>query len=246
MTNYASPEVLVSAEWVAENLGKSGIRVVEVDADRAAHSDARIPGAVSLDWRALPRADDAAGREAFESVMGGAGISPGEIVVLSGDSANCYAAHAFWVMRRFGHRDARLLNGGRRRWLEGGVRPVSSDPVQVSPVPYRIDEAESAPTESVDSSAVQRVEAVRNGALPEWGDASGTRFDVEEVFNADGTFRPAADLEAAFVQAAGLDPRQPTVISGGEDGAGAMAWFVLTCLLGFARVTREDALCRGR
>ena len=37
MNGYAHPEVLVETDWVQANLGKPGIKLVEIDVDTKAH-----------------------------------------------------------------------------------------------------------------------------------------------------------------------------------------------------------------
>ena len=44
------------------------------------------------------------------------GITPETTVVFYGDKNNWYAAYSFWLFRMYGHRDLRLMNGGRVKW----------------------------------------------------------------------------------------------------------------------------------
>ena len=50
MTEYAQPEVLVSTDWVQDNLGTPGVRLVEVNEDVLLYDTGHIEGAVKLDW----------------------------------------------------------------------------------------------------------------------------------------------------------------------------------------------------
>ena len=50
MADYKHPEVLVSTEWVAENLNAPNTRLVEVDVDTTAYDQGHIPGAVGWNW----------------------------------------------------------------------------------------------------------------------------------------------------------------------------------------------------
>ena len=120
MKNYAHPEVLVETDWVKANLGKPGIKLVEIDLDTAAYDAGHIPGAVGFNWRT--ELQDQVGRdiiskEAFEKLIGGAGISPQDMVILYGDHNNWFAANGFWLFKVYGHKDVRLMNGGRVIWL---------------------------------------------------------------------------------------------------------------------------------
>src|SRR6185436_3672864 len=51
MAKYAHPEVLVETDWVKANLGKPGIRLVEIDVDTKAYDAGHIPGAVGFNWQ---------------------------------------------------------------------------------------------------------------------------------------------------------------------------------------------------
>ena len=51
MANYAHPEVLVTTDWVKENLDKPGIKLVEIDVDTKAYEAGHIPGAVGFNWQ---------------------------------------------------------------------------------------------------------------------------------------------------------------------------------------------------
>ena len=39
-------------------------------------------------------------------------------LILYGDFNNWFAAFAFWVFKYYGFKDVRLMNGGRKKWLE--------------------------------------------------------------------------------------------------------------------------------
>ena len=68
MSEYKHPEVLVSTEWVAENLNAPNTRLVEVDVDTTAYDQGHIPGAVGWNWDAI-----AGQRAARFDQQGGAG-----------------------------------------------------------------------------------------------------------------------------------------------------------------------------
>ena len=90
MTNYAHPEVLVSTDWVKETLGKPGIKLVEVDVDTKAYDAGHIPGAAGFNWQTQLQDQirrDIISQETFERLVGAAGISPQDTVVLYGDNA---------------------------------------------------------------------------------------------------------------------------------------------------------------
>ena len=76
MANYAHPEVLVETDWVKANLGKPGIKLVEIDVDTKAYEAGHIPGAVGFNWQTAlqdqVRRDIISPKE-FEKLVGGSG-----------------------------------------------------------------------------------------------------------------------------------------------------------------------------
>ena len=126
---YAN-DVLVDADWARAHLDDPTIRFVEVDVDTTAYDQSHIPGAVAWNWTSQ-LADgirrDIASREEFGALLGVSGIGPDTTIVLYGDNNNWFAAWAYWQLKLFGHRDVRILNGGRKYWLDNGL-PLSVDP----------------------------------------------------------------------------------------------------------------------
>jgi thiosulfate/3-mercaptopyruvate sulfurtransferase len=137
MTGYTRPELLVNPEWLADNLGRPELRVIDVrwrpdGTGRAAHMAGHIPGAVHLDWAVdLVDTEDPAGLftlagpEQFASAMGRAGVGDGSTVVLYDDSASLFASRVWWGMRVYGFESARILDGGYGAWTGEG-RPISN------------------------------------------------------------------------------------------------------------------------
>src|SRR5207248_6679253 len=111
--------VLVSADWAEKNLDTPGVVFVEVDEDTSAYDNGHIPGAVKLDWKKDlqdPVRRDFVNKEQFEALLSGRGIGNDDTVILYGGNNNWFAAYAYWYFRLYGHRDVRLLDGGRKKW----------------------------------------------------------------------------------------------------------------------------------
>src|SRR5881628_977839 len=138
MEQYAHPEALVTTGWVEDNLGKPGIVVCEVDVDTKAYDEGHVPGAIAWNWTTelcdtVKR--DIIPKEKLEKLLGASGIAPQTTVILYGDNNNWFAAWAFWQLKIYGHKDTRIMNGGRKKWLEEG-REVSKDKPQPKPATY--------------------------------------------------------------------------------------------------------------
>jgi thiosulfate/3-mercaptopyruvate sulfurtransferase len=136
-SGLARPELLVSTEWLAEQIGRPEVRVVDVrwrpdGSGRATHAAGHIPGAVYLDWRTdLTDASDSgdalllAGPEQVATALGDAGVSDGTTVVIYDDTVGLFAARTWWSLRVYGFDSARILDGGFPAWVDAG-RPLSS------------------------------------------------------------------------------------------------------------------------
>src|SRR5438270_1770811 len=143
MAAYVHPEVLVDTDWVKANLGKPGIKVVEIDVDTKAYDAGHVPGAIGFNWQTQLQDQvnrDIISQGQFEKLVGGAGISPSDTVILYGDNNNWFAAYGFWLFKLYGHKDVRLMNGGRQKWLNEDDKELTTEKPQVKPVTYKVTE----------------------------------------------------------------------------------------------------------
>ncbi|MEE8199687.1 MAG: rhodanese-like domain-containing protein [Candidatus Acidoferrales bacterium] len=146
MAEYAKADVLVSTQWVAEHANDPKMRLVEVDVDTSAYDQGHVPGAVGWNWQtqlqdALRR--DLVDKSAFEKLCGEAGIANDTTVVVYGDNNNWFAAWAFWQFQYYGHQDARLMNGGRKKWIEE-KRPLTTEKPPVKATSYTAKEPDAS------------------------------------------------------------------------------------------------------
>ncbi len=124
-------DVLVTADWAEDNLGKPGLVFVEVDEDTSAYDGGHLEGAVKLDWKKDlqdPVRRDFVDKAGFEALISSRGISNDDTVVLYGGNNNWFAAYAYWYFKLYGHRDVKLIDGGRKKWELDG-RALSKDAV---------------------------------------------------------------------------------------------------------------------
>lgn len=166
--DYAQPEVLVTTEWVEDNLeqiqGDSGeLRLVEVDVDTFAYDQEHIPGAISWDWESdlcdtVQR--DVIPKDELEELLEESGISNETTILLYGDNDNWFAAWAFWQLKYYGHDDVRLVDGGRKKWIAED-RTLTEDVPSYPRGDYEADEPdESIRTYYADVDQLrQRVES---------------------------------------------------------------------------------------
>src|SRR6267143_7085930 len=147
MSQYKHPEVLVSTDWAAQNLNAPNLRLVEVDVDTTAYDQGHIPGAVGWNWQTQLQDNirrDLIDKSTLEKLLSASGISNGTTILLYGDNNNWFAAYALWQLKYYGHKDVRLMNGGRKKWVEE-KRPLTTDATKVAPATYRA----TGPDESI-------------------------------------------------------------------------------------------------
>jgi thiosulfate/3-mercaptopyruvate sulfurtransferase len=264
MARYAHPEMLVDTNWVKTNLGKPGLKLVEIDVDTKAYDAGHIPGAIGFNWQTQLQDQvrrDIISREAFEKLVGGAGISPNDTVILYGDNNNWFAAYGFWLFKLYGHKEVRLMNGGRVKWLNEGDKEMTTDVPQVTPVPYRVTEthlelramlpqvfeAQKGNWNLVDVRSPDEFTgkviappgmsetAQRGGHIP-----SAKSIPWSTAVNQDGTFKSPDELESIYLQQKGVDPKRDTIAYCRIGERSSHTWFVLTYLLGLKNVKNYD------
>ena len=116
---YAHPEALVSTDWVAEHLNDPNVRLLEVDVDTTSLREGPHPGAIGWNWQTDLQdrvRRDVVDPRTFAELCRRAASRNDDTVVLYGDNNNWFAAWAFWQYKYHGHKDVRLMNGGRKKW----------------------------------------------------------------------------------------------------------------------------------
>lgn len=262
---YANPDVLVSTDWVAQHLNDPKLRFVESNEDVLLYDTGHVPGAVNIDWHADlndPLQRDYVNPENFAALLSRNGISPDTTVVFYGDKNNWWAAYALWVFQLFGHKNVKLMNGGRMKWLAEG-RELSKDrpsyPASNYPVPKRDDskirafrddvlkhQAAGKPLVDVRSPGEYRGELLHMADYPQEGAVRGGHIPGAKsvpwarAANPDGTFKSAEDLRAIYEGEQGLKSGDEIVAYCRIGERSSHTWFVLTYLLGYPNVRNYD------
>jgi thiosulfate/3-mercaptopyruvate sulfurtransferase len=263
LAQYAHPERLVTTQWLAERLDEPGLVVAESDEDVLLYDTGHIPGAVRIDWHLDlndPVSRDYVDGERFAHVLGSHGISRDTTVVLYGDKNNWWAAYALWVFSLFGHPDVRLLDGGRAAWVAEGrplTRAAPSRPTVAYPVVERDDSGLRAfqadvlahlgrPLVDVRSPGEYAGDLLHMPDYPQEGAIRGGHIPGAlsvpwaRAAAPDGRFKDRADLEAIYLQEAGLDPQDEVITYCRIGERSSHTWFVLAHLLGFSHVRNYD------
>lgn len=262
---YANPDVLVSTDWVAQHLNDPNVRIVESNEDVLLYDTGHIPGAVNIDWHADlndPVQRDYVNPEQFAALLSRNGISPDTTVVFYGDKNNWWATYAFWVFQLFGHTNAKVMNGGRMKWVAEG-RELSKErpsyPPANYPVPQRDDSKIRAfredvlkhlqagkPLVDVRSPGEYRGELLHMADYPQEGAVRGGHIPGARnvpwarAANPDGTFKSAEELRAIYEEEQGLKPDDEIVAYCRIGERSSHSWFVLKYLLGYNNVRNYD------
>jgi thiosulfate/3-mercaptopyruvate sulfurtransferase len=265
MANYAHPEMLVDTNWVKANLGKPGVKVVEIDVDTQAYDAGHIPGAIGLNWQTQLQDQvnrDIINKDQFEKLIGGAGISPSDTVILYGDNNNWFAAYGFWLFTIYGHKDVRLMNGGRQKWLNESDKEMTTEKPSPKAVAYKVTVVRpelrarvAEVLENIKGRTVNLVDvrspdeftgkviappgmsetAQRGGHIP-----GAKSVPWSTAVAADGTFKSADELRKIYLEQQGVDAKKGTIAYCRIGERSSHTWFVLKYLLGLDNVKNYD------
>src|SRR5438067_4641055 len=255
-------DVLVDADWVEAHLGDPGVVLVEVDEDTSAYDKGHIRNAVKIDWKQDlqdPVRRDFVDKHGFEELLSSRGISNDDTVVLYGGNNNWFAAYAYWYFRLYGHRNVRLLDGGRKKWelesrelvTEVPQRPATQYTASGPDMSIRAlrDEVVSAigSKNLVDVRApdefsgkllapahLPQESAQRPGHIP-----TARNIPWSKAANEDGTFKSDDELRELY-NGAGVDFGKDTIAYCRIGERSAHTWFVLHELLGQPSVKNYD------
>ena len=245
---------LVSTRWLAEQLSRPGLVVVDATAHvldptgdaRVEFASGHIPGARFLDLASL---SDAASEvpaalptgEQFAARMAELGIGNDDLIVLYDDTPARTSARAWFACRLHGARAA-ILDGGLGKWRTEG-RPLESGMPAVAASSFGAHRGEGAVRTkskvlaSIGGAIEQLVDARGAGRFlgtepePRPNMASGhipgsLNLPFGRVLKPNGTFRDAVGIRAAFAEA-GVDLDKPVVTTCGSGVTAAVLLFAL-------------------
>ena len=260
---YAHPEVLVDTDWVDKHKNDQKVRVAEVDYDPTANYElGHVPGSVLIDWKADindPVTRNIVTKQACESLLQRVGVNDDTTLVLYGDFNNWFAAFAFWVFKYYGYKDVRLMNGGRKKWLEED-KPVTKDIPSNAKGNFKASEPDSSirvflkyVRDTLGSKILVDVRgpkeftgeilappeyptehAQRGGHIP-----GAVNIPWGQAVNEDGTFKSADELQKLY-QSKGVAADKEVISYCRIGERSSHTWFVLKYLLGYPNVKNYD------
>jgi thiosulfate/3-mercaptopyruvate sulfurtransferase len=266
-TTYAHPEVLVDTQWLEEHLKDSKLRVAEVDYDpKANYQLGHVPGAVLFDWKQDindPVSRNVLSKQACEDLLQRAGVNNDTTLVLYGDFNNWFAAFAFWVFKYYGFKDVRIMNGGRKKWLEED-REVNKDIPSYSKGNYKASDPDknirvylNEVKQALDARDRIKMVDVRSPkeftgeilAPPEYPTEHAQRGGhipgaenipwAQAVNDKDGTFKSVEELRKLY-ESKGITQDKEIIAYCRIGERSSHTWFVLKYLLGYPNVKNYD------
>jgi thiosulfate/3-mercaptopyruvate sulfurtransferase len=259
---YSHPEALVTTQWVLDHHKDHNVAIVEVDVDTTAYKEGHVPNAIAWAWNSQlcdTVRRDILSQKQFELLMSASGINPNTTAVLYGDNNNWFAAWALWQMKIYGHKDVRMMNGGRKKWLAEG-RELSTLTPKCTTVQYKASPAEHAlramlgqvrdaqkhfTAAMVDVRSPQEFtgEILAPPGLPETCQRGGhipgaCNIPWSKACNDDGTFKSYEELKDLY--RAEIDGSKPVITYCRIGERSSHTWFVLTFLLGYNNVSNYD------
>jgi thiosulfate/3-mercaptopyruvate sulfurtransferase len=264
MTAYAHPEALVETDWLAEHATDPNVRVFEVDVDTAAYEQGHVAGAIGLNWKTELQqrpVRDLISKEQLETLLSKSGVLPNTILAVYGDNNNWFAAWFFWLLKYYGHKDVRLVNGGRVKWL-AEQRPTTTAVPAYPTSQYKAQGPDASiralreyVLESVEKNGKKLVdvrspkefsgELLAPENLPQEGAQRGghikgaANVPWATAVAEDGRFKSADELKAIY-GAKGLDGSKETIAYCRIGERSSHTWFVLKYLLGHEKVRNYD------
>jgi len=263
MGDYKHPEVLVTTDWLSQHADDPKVRLVEVDVDTTAYEKGHIKNAVGWNWQSQLQDNvrrDLLSQQQFEDLCGKSGISNDSTVILYGDNNNWFAAYALWQFKYYGHKDVRLMNGGRKKW-ELEKRPFTTDLPSVKPAAYKA----AAPVQNVRAKREQIFQildkknatlvdvrspdeftgkviappgmtetAQRGGHIP-----GAANIPWSKAVADDGTFKPYDELLKLY-ESQGIRSDRAAVAYCRIGERSSHTWFALKYLLGYENVSNYD------
>ena len=261
--NTTNQETLVSTEWVEKHRNDKNMVIAEVDVDTAAYDEGHIPGSVGWNWKTqlcdtIRR--DILSKPDMEKLLSASGAESSTMLVLYGDNNNWFAAWAYWQLKMFGHKDVRIMDGGRKKWISEGRELTKDVPKKMNTV-YKangfdgsfrafINDTQSA-MEKNDSVLIDvrspdefTGKILAPPGLPETCQRGGhipgaVNIPWATACNEDGTFKSSTELTKLYSEK-GVTENKNVITYCRIGERSSHTWFVLKYLLGYPKVRNYD------
>lgn len=233
-------DLLVSADWLAENSGRKDIKVLDgtwvLPADETNLAAGYIPDAHIFDIDKV--ADVSSPMKHMLASAEGFAKAVSEMGIRNSDHIICYDRHGlfssprvWWNFMTFGHEKVSILDGGLPAWIKAGheIAPnpapnggstnfqIKSPLIQVThkervfkAINQDIQIVDARPSGRFHGTSPEPRAGLRSGHIP-----GSYSLPFGELKTADGHFKPLAEL-AERVGATGVDLTKPIITSCGS------------------------------
>jgi len=265
MTTKLENPVLVSTDWVLENINNPKIRIVEVDEDVLLYDAGHIPNAVKIDWHtelndSIKR--DYINEKQFEKLCSEKGISNDTTVLFYGDKNNWWAAYALWVFNLFGHELVKIMDGGRNKWIQEG-KPLTKEVYQFPKTNYKAKKRNDNLIRAFKDEIIEHIKkggilidvrspkeytgelihmpdypqegALRGGHIP-----TAINIPWATAVNEDGTLKSIEELRKIYKEKFNITEDKEIITYCRIGERSAHTWFVLKYLLNYPKVKNYD------
>jgi thiosulfate/3-mercaptopyruvate sulfurtransferase len=260
----AGEENLITPRWLARNLGRTSLSVLDLRADVRDYWQGHVPGAVYFNPEAMRLADHGvpvklAPPEVLAAMLGAMGVDRKAMVVVYSEGNDYKATYMIWALDYIGHANSALLDGGFGRWQAEG-QPITQDYPQISPVAYDLpvdlqtgvrallNDVRRAITEETAFALRTVVIDVRprelysgeKGFGKQRGHIKGAinHFWGDDL-NPDGSWRSREELLETYA-GLGVTPDTPVIVYCGQGQMSSHTYFTMKYILGYSRVRNYD------
>jgi len=150
---YANGEILITPDWLEENLDDPGLLVIDMrPAER--YAQAHIPGAVNVPVGDITSTVEGLPFEfdfnEVQSALNRIGLRPDMTVVIYDNLGMMNSGRMFWTLEYVGHEDVRVLHGGWNAWEASGLDTTDEAPdLSPSEYPLELDQTRLVTAEQV-------------------------------------------------------------------------------------------------
>jgi len=258
------PNVLVTTDWVLQNINNTKVKIVEVDEDVMLYDKGHIPNAIKIDWLTElndPITRDFLDQKGFEQLCSNKGISEDDIVVFYGDKNNWWACYAFWIFKLFSHKECRIMDGGRKKWIEE-EKPITKEVPSFPKTNYKAKPRNDKENRIFRDEILQKIKegaklvdvrtpqeysgdlihmpdypqegALRGGHIP-----TAVNIPWAKNVNEDGTFKSPEELKKLY-ESFGITSDKEVIAYCRIGERSSLTWFVLKYLLNYKNVKNYD------
>lgn len=264
--SYVHPEVLVDTNWILSHVADPQVKIVEVDYDPTPnYNQGHVQGSILFDWKKDindPVRRDILSKEQLQELFSRSGISADSTLVLYGDFNNWFAAFAFWVFQYYGVKNVKILNGGRKKWIEED-KPLTKEVPSYQRTTYIAAEPDQSVRAYLDDvrqalgkkGRVSLVDvrgpkeftgeilappeyptehAQRGGHIP-----GAANIPWGQAVRDDGTFKSPEELTQLY-ESKGVTKDKDVITYCRIGERSSHSWFVLKYLLGYQNVRNYD------